>query len=337
MIVVDWYLETRDPSAVPRLRREIMAYLGRHAFPGTDTGDAELVVSELLANAFEHTAGPAWVSIRWDGPHPVISVADLGPGFPPDLLGRHRAAKTVPDPLGEGGRGLFLATHLARDLAVAARAAGGSVVRATLDLAREPGHEPPPLRPSANPLPTLDEVDPGGGFDRETLLRALVVQLMQTVELHYGPEAVQAAINQVGADVGRQIETEYRSVSQVIGRLTPDELAECLVRLKQAIGGEFHIAEASDERLVLIASRCPFGEAVQRSPSLCRMTAGVFGGVATRNVPQGEASVLLEERIAVGDPACRIVVWLDRDGAAASTGALRFLAPSETTSTAAGH
>ena len=338
---MDWYLEARDPAAVPRLRREIMAYLGRHALPGTYTGDAELVVSELLANAFEHTAGPAWVSVRWDGPHPVISVADLGPGFPPDLLGRHRAtgagAGAGPDPLGEGGRGLFLATHLARDLAVAARAAGGSVVKATLDVAREPGHAPPPPRPSANPLPTLAEAGPGGGFDRETFLRALVVQLMHTVELQYGPEAAQAAINQVGADVGRQIETEYRSVSGVIGRLTPDELAECLVRLTHAIGGEFHVAEASDARLVLTVSRCPFGEAVQRAPSLCRMTAGVFGGIATRNVSHGEVSVLLEERIAVGDPGCRIVIWLDRDGAAASTGALHFLAPSETAPTAAGH
>jgi hypothetical protein len=38
------------------------------------------------------------------------------------------------------------------------------------------------------------------------------------------------------------------------------------------------------------------------------MTSSVFGGIAARN--SGEASVVLEERIAVGDPECRIVVTL---------------------------
>jgi hypothetical protein len=38
------------------------------------------------------------------------------------------------------------------------------------------------------------------------------------------------------------------------------------------------------------------------------MTSSVFGGIAARNT--GGASVVLEERIAVGDPECRVVVWL---------------------------
>lgn len=326
---MDWYLETRDPAAVPRLRREIMAYLERHASPGSDTADAALVVSELLANAFAHADGPAWVSLRWDGPHPVISVADLGPGFPPELLGRQRRGESGPDPWADGGRGLFLATHLARDLAVAARAAGGSVVKATLDVTREPQERLGPPLASAAPLPTPEEAAAGGAFDQETVLRALLVQLLQAVERQHGPEAARAAINQVGADVGRQLESEFRTTFGLAGTLTPEELAECLVRLKHAIGGEFQVAEATPARLVLTASRCPFGDAVRRAPSLCRLTAGVLGGIATRNAPHGEASVLLEERIAVGDPGCRIVVWLDPEGAATFTGALHFLAPAE--------
>jgi hypothetical protein len=38
------------------------------------------------------------------------------------------------------------------------------------------------------------------------------------------------------------------------------------------------------------------------------MTSSVFGGIAARNA--GGASVVLEERIAMGDPECRVVVWL---------------------------
>jgi anti-sigma regulatory factor (Ser/Thr protein kinase)/predicted ArsR family transcriptional regulator len=331
MIALDWYLERQDPAVVPHLRREIMTYLTRHASPGTDTGDAELVVSELLANACEHAHGPAWVSLRWEEIHPVISVADLGPGFPPELLGRHRPVDDRPDPWAVRGRGLFLVSHLARDLAVAARAAGGSVVRATLDVSREPESAIPPPHRSATPLPALEEAGPRGAFDRETFLRALVAQLLQTVELQHGPQAGQAAINQVGADVGRQIEAEFRAARALAGRLTHQELAECLVRLTRAMGGEVQVAECSPVRLVLTASRCPFGEAVRRAPALCRATAAVLGGVATRNVPHGEASVSLEERIAVGDPTCRIVVWLDPDEATTSPETLRFLASREPT------
>jgi hypothetical protein len=38
------------------------------------------------------------------------------------------------------------------------------------------------------------------------------------------------------------------------------------------------------------------------------MTSSVFGGIAARN--HGHAVVLLDERIAVGDPECRITVLL---------------------------
>ena len=39
------------------------------------------------------------------------------------------------------------------------------------------------------------------------------------------------------------------------------------------------------------------------------MTSSVFGGIAARNSDH-EVAVVLEERIAVGDPGCRVVVYL---------------------------
>jgi anti-sigma regulatory factor (Ser/Thr protein kinase) len=55
----------------------------------------------------------------------------------------------------------------------------------------------------------------------------------------------------------------------------------------------------------------PFGDVVRQAPGLCRMTSSVFGGIAARNT--GGAAVVLEERIAVGDPECRVIVWLGSD------------------------
>jgi anti-sigma regulatory factor (Ser/Thr protein kinase) len=146
---VEWALEPADVAAIPRLRQQIMRALGRLAAPDADLGSSEIVVAELLSNALAHTVGRAWISLRWDGTHPLLSVADMGPGFPtserPGLSGLSRLVNAegtlVPrlpdDPLADGGRGLYLVAYLALDVAVAARSTGGSVVSVTLDLKRD--------------------------------------------------------------------------------------------------------------------------------------------------------------------------------------------------------
>jgi hypothetical protein len=121
-------------------------------------------------------------------------------------------------------------------------------------------------------------------------------------------DAAEAAVAQVGADVGGRMEGEYRRARDVAGQLSVEQIADLYVRLKAAIDGDFYVVEATPERIVLGNRRCPFGEVVKRAPGLCRMTSSVFGGIASRNT--GGASVVLEERIAVGDPECRVVVWL---------------------------
>ena len=58
---MEWALDAHRAEAVSALRREIMDYLRRHAEPGSDVAGAEVVLAELLANAFQHAPGPAWV------------------------------------------------------------------------------------------------------------------------------------------------------------------------------------------------------------------------------------------------------------------------------------
>lgn len=315
----DWYLDGNDPEAGHLLRREVAAYLGRHATPGANLSAAELVVAELIGNAVRHASGPVWVALTWTGAQPELSVADLGPGFSLE-------AHLPDDPLSEGGRGMFLVSSVADDVAVAARRGGGAVVRAVLPLERAAAVSIAPPRRRGDVLPSLEEALPGGGFGREAFLRALVVQLARVVEEQSGPDRAEAAVAQVGTDVGGQMEAEYRVAMGVLSRLTAEELADCLVRLKQAIGGAFHVVEVSDDRIVLATESCPFGDVVRRAPALCRMTSSVFGGIAARNSPAG-AAVLLEERIAVGDPGCRVVVWLDQRHADVPAAAHRYPPP----------
>jgi anti-sigma regulatory factor (Ser/Thr protein kinase) len=305
---VDWYLDG-DGSSVSLLRREVAAYLRRHAEPGSDVDAAELVFSEAVGNAVRHAGAPVWVSLTWHDVEPTLTVYDAGPGLDPDQLDDPARAQAVGDPVAESGRGLFLIRELAPEVTARRRTAAGTVVEVRLPVRRSRALSHDPRRHRMGVLPALEEARPEGGFGKEAFLRALVVQLAQAVALQHGPDAADAAVAQVGIDVGSQMEAEFRAAERVVGRMGPEQLGRCYVRLKHAIDGGFHVVEATEERVVLGNTRCPFGDAVKKAPALCRMTSSVFGGIAASNHPDG-ASVLLEERIAVGDPGCRVVVLL---------------------------
>lgn len=311
---MDCYVEAGAAHALPALRRELVTYLRRHGDPGSDFDAAELLIGEAVGNAVRHTAGPAWVSLQWRDQLPLLTVHDLGPGFDPASL--NSGVEPSPDPdadpfdsLAESGRGLMIMRALAPTLTSRARTGEGMVVSVSLPVTRPPSvsHDPPMRRAGALPLP--EESLPEGGFGKESFLRALVVQLAQTIEVQHGQDAADAAVAQVGTDVGGRMLDEFRVAEAVTERMSPEEIGRCYVRLKHAIDGGFRVVEATEERIVLVNDRCPFGEAVRQAPSLCRMTSSVFGGIAARNSDEG-ATVLLEERIALGDAGCRVVVEL---------------------------
>ena len=299
---MDWVVDTSDLEKVRALRGDVIGYLRRHAAEASGLDDCELVVSELITNVALHASGPVWVAVEWPGVHPTISVADVGPGF--DLSIELPSTESI------GGRGLFIVNSIVTKLEASRRASGGSVVTATLPVARTPAVSIDPPRRRTTELPSLDEAEAGRGFGREAFLRALVVQLAHTVAEQAGPDAAERAVAQVGTDVGSQMELEYRLASGALGRLSPEQLADCFVRLKHAIDGGFSVVEVTPTTIVLENVRCPFGDVVRLAPALCRMTSSVFGGIAARNVDHG-ATVRLEERIAVGDAGCRVVIELD--------------------------
>lgn len=297
---MEWLLAPATPAAASALRAELTAFLRRHARDVDEVTDAALVVSELVGNAVEHAGGPVWVTLDWSAARPTLVVHDLGPAFDPATL-------PVPDPGSARGRGLWLVRQLADDLDVIAKRGAGKRVQTMLPVTRraEPSFDPP--RRQTNPLPSPDEAGPDG-FGRESFLRALVVELARTAENAAGPAAAEEMVAQVGATVGGQMEDEYRRARGVVGRLTTAQVTECYLRLKAAIDGDFYVVSVDADRIVLGNRRCPFGDTVRRAPALCRMTSSVFGGIAARN--HGEAVVLLDERIAVGDPECRVTVVL---------------------------
>jgi predicted ArsR family transcriptional regulator len=144
-------------------------------------------------------------------------------------------------------------------------------------------------------------------LERDVFLRTLLRELSGTLQDVVGIEEAAGFVSVVGQSMGREIDGAYRSALRV-DRLSREQVPEVLVDLKRRIQGDFYVISEDAEKIVLGNRRCPFGDAVRKAPGLCRMTSSVFGGIAARNM--GAASVVLEERIAVGDPECRVTVWL---------------------------
>ena len=144
-------------------------------------------------------------------------------------------------------------------------------------------------------------------LDRDRFLRSLLRELAGTLEDVVGLDDASGYISVVGASIGRQIETAYKSEINV-DKLSREQIAGVLVDLKRRIDGDFYIIEADEDRIVLGNRACPFGEYVEGRPSLCMMTSNVFGTIAADNL--GYANVVIEEAIARGDAGCRVVVNL---------------------------
>ncbi len=152
---------------------------------------------------------------------------------------------------------------------------------------------------------------------RDRFLRTLLRELTGTLEEVVGLDEAEGYISVVGNAVGRQIDGAYRTALRT-ERMDRREVAAALVDLKRRIEGDFYIIEETDERIVLGNRRCPFGAFVEGRPSLCMMTANVFGRIAADNL--GYARVDLQETIAQGDGGCRVIVHLRPDGEAGTAG-----------------
>lgn len=143
--------------------------------------------------------------------------------------------------------------------------------------------------------------------NKDVFLRSVLRELTGILEQTVGEQEAEAYVNYVGLSLGRAINSAYREAFSV-DRLDPMQVASTLVDLKARIDGDFAIESIDSECITLVNSACPFGDKVIGRPSLCRMTANVFGVVTAENL--GYARVEILESIARGDQGCRVVISL---------------------------
>lgn len=146
-------------------------------------------------------------------------------------------------------------------------------------------------------------------LDRDVFLRDLIRELSGALQDIVGIDEASGFISLVGQNIGDRINDSYKS-ALAVSRLDREQVARVLVDLKRRIRGDFYIIEESDEKIVFGNRVCPFEDRVIGRPAMCMMTSNVFGSIAADNL--GYAKVSIEESIALGDPGCRVVVYLER-------------------------
>ena len=127
--IVRWSFPSSDASAAGEVRREFARILrGAHAGEA-EVADAVTVFGELLGNVVRHTEDDVEAALDMTAEEPVLHVLDRGPGF-------KFYARLPKDSMSESGRGLYIATKLARDVSVVPRPDGGSHARVVLKMKR---------------------------------------------------------------------------------------------------------------------------------------------------------------------------------------------------------
>jgi anti-sigma regulatory factor (Ser/Thr protein kinase) len=109
------------------VRREIAQALRQYGASDGEIADSELIFSELVGNVVRHTPGEVEVALDLSAGAPVLHVLDRGPGFT-------FHARLPSDVMAESGRGLYIASMVARDVVVVPRHDGGSHARVVLPL-----------------------------------------------------------------------------------------------------------------------------------------------------------------------------------------------------------
>jgi predicted ArsR family transcriptional regulator len=146
-------------------------------------------------------------------------------------------------------------------------------------------------------------------LERGAFMRTIIRELSATLQDVVGEEEATGFISLVGQTMGHRINSDYKKALGTY-RLSRAQVEAVLVDLKARINGDFYIVESSDEAIVLGNRACPFGSSVLDRPVMCMMTSNVFGSIAADNL--GYAKVVLEETIAQGAPACRVVLHLEQ-------------------------
>lgn len=140
-----------------------------------------------------------------------------------------------------------------------------------------------------------------------SFLRKFIRHLTGTLEEVVGLDEAAGYIATVAQRMGEQINEAYRQ-SLGLERLNRQQVCKVIADLQKRIGGRAEIVFEDKEKIVLEGCTCPFGADVADRPSVCMMITNMLAVIAAENL--GFARISVEESLSQGDPACRVVIYL---------------------------
>ena len=158
-------------------------------------------------------------------------------------------------------------------------------------------------------LDSLQNVDAAKApLDRDVFLRNLIRELAGMLEEVLGINEASCLMSIVGQTLGDQIDRDYKQ-ALAVSNLTREQITDLLVDLNRRIRSKFYVVEQDENKIAFANRGCPFGNEVACPHSLCTITSNILGVIVAENL--GYAKVELQQTIAKGQPACRVVVHLN--------------------------
>ena len=278
---MDWLIDSQDAESRERALTELTGHLHRHAADVDACDAAHQAVETALVDvttglAYGLAHGLVRLHLDWNGTRPWVGLAPVPDRSVLDELGLTPGALV---PVDKRSR----LSDLPKDTLVHLPLPTERRLGAAFDAG-------PPL------LAALD-VDP-----RRDGPASAAVALSVVSEVHPNANASQTASTAGAALADGMLGDTGQIEAAGAARLISD--AHC------ALGSDARVVSADQEGIELTISRCPFGKGVARTGSLCHLSVGLAGRVATRVT--GEATVLLRESLAAGDDECHLQVWLGK-------------------------
>ncbi len=120
-----WTFEASDAEAAYAARNEFTHVLRDNGMSDNEVENAHVVFGELVGNVVRYAPGTIRKALDRTSTSPVLHVLDDGSGFE-----YNRALPS--DVMAESGRGLYVVSHLTKELSITRRRGAGSHTRAVL-------------------------------------------------------------------------------------------------------------------------------------------------------------------------------------------------------------
>lgn len=141
------------------------------------------------------------------------------------------------------------------------------------------------------------------------LLQQTLGALLTSLRTTLHSSLVERMYRSIGVQLGRQVCERYRLVHGLSRPLSSKrEYGRCLQSLEESLGWPCRATEEAADWVRFEIAQCPFGSGASSATDFCRLTSGLFGGVAADQF--GYAKVCLQRGQGIPPRNCCITVYI---------------------------